>query len=62
VPSSTHPLGIRAGSEGGTAPALAVVGNAVVDALAEFGVTHVELPLTPERIWRAMRQHPVPSS
>jgi carbon-monoxide dehydrogenase large subunit len=39
-----------------------VVGNAVVDALAEFGVTHVELPLTPERIWRAMRQHPVPSS
>ena len=62
VPSSTHPLGIRAGSEGGTAPALAVVGNAVVDALAEFGVTHVELPLTPERIWRAMRPQPAPSS
>jgi carbon-monoxide dehydrogenase large subunit len=56
VPSTTHPLGIRAGSEGGIAPALAVVGNAVVDALAEFGVTHVELPATPERIWRAIHR------
>lgn len=55
VPSTTHPLGIRAGSEGGIAPALAVVGNAVVDALKDFGVRHIELPATPEKIWRAMR-------
>ncbi len=56
VPSTTHPLGIRAGSEGGIAPTLAVVGNAVVDALAQFGVTHVELPATSERIWRAIQE------
>jgi len=55
LPSTTHPLGIRSGSEGGIAPVLAVVGNAVVDALAEFGVRHIELPATPERIWRAIR-------
>jgi carbon-monoxide dehydrogenase large subunit len=54
TPSTTNPLGIRAGGEGGTTPALAVVVNAVVDALAEFGVTHVEMPATPERIWRAI--------
>jgi carbon-monoxide dehydrogenase large subunit len=55
VPSLTHPLGIRPAGEGGTTPALAVVINAVVDALAEFGVRHVEMPATPERVWRAIR-------
>ncbi|HZK92424.1 MAG TPA: xanthine dehydrogenase family protein molybdopterin-binding subunit [Stellaceae bacterium] len=54
VPSPTHPLGIRPGGEGGTTPALGVVINAVVDALTEFGVTHVEMPATSERIWRAI--------
>jgi carbon-monoxide dehydrogenase large subunit len=54
IPSTTHPLGIRPAGEGGTTPALAVVVNAVVDALAPFGVTHLEMPLTPERIWRAI--------
>ena len=54
VPSPRHPLGIRPGGEGGTTPALAVVINAVVDALSEFGVTHLEMPATPERIWRAI--------
>jgi len=56
VPSTTHPLGMRPAGEGGTTPALAVVVNAVVDALAEFGVRHVEMPATPERIWRAIRE------
>ncbi len=55
VPSPTNPLGIRAGGEGGTTPALASVANAIVDALAEFGVTHIEMPATPERVWRAIR-------
>jgi aerobic carbon-monoxide dehydrogenase large subunit len=55
VPSTTHPLGIRPAGEGGTTPALGVVVNAVVDALAGFGVTHVEMPATPERIWRAIQ-------
>jgi carbon-monoxide dehydrogenase large subunit len=56
VPSPTNPLGVRAGGEGGTTPALAVVINAVVDALSEFGVTHMEMPATSERIWRAIRE------
>jgi carbon-monoxide dehydrogenase large subunit len=54
VPSPTHPLGIRPAGEGGTTPALAAVINAIVDALAEFGVTHIEMPATPERVWRAI--------
>jgi carbon-monoxide dehydrogenase large subunit len=56
VPSPSHPLGIRPAGEGGTTPALGVVANAVADALAEFGVRHVEMPLTPERVWRAIRK------
>jgi carbon-monoxide dehydrogenase large subunit len=55
VPCTTHPLGIRPAGEGGTTPALGVVVNAVVDALAEYGVKHVEMPVTRERIWRAIR-------
>jgi aerobic carbon-monoxide dehydrogenase large subunit len=54
VPSPTHPLGMRPAGEGGTTPALGVVVNAIVDALAEFGVTHIEMPATPERVWRAI--------
>ncbi|MEE2971190.1 MAG: xanthine dehydrogenase family protein molybdopterin-binding subunit [Pseudomonadota bacterium] len=54
LPSPTNPLGVRGGGEGGATPALAVVINAIVDALAEFGVEHIEMPATPERIWRAI--------
>jgi carbon-monoxide dehydrogenase large subunit len=32
------------------------VANALVDALSEFGVKHIEMPATPERIWRAMQK------
>jgi carbon-monoxide dehydrogenase large subunit len=55
VPSPSNPLGVRAGGEGGTTPALAAVINAVVDALREFGVTHMDMPATSERIWRAIQ-------
>ncbi len=54
VPSTTHPLGIRPAGEGGTTPALGAVVNAIVDALEEFGVTHLDMPVTPERVWRAI--------
>ena len=53
-PSPNNPLGIRAGGEGGTTPAPGVLINAVVDALQPFGVTHVEMPTTPEKLWRAI--------
>jgi carbon-monoxide dehydrogenase large subunit len=55
VPCTTHPLGMRPAGEGGITPALGVVMNAVVDALAEYGVKHVEMPATPERVWRAIQ-------
>jgi carbon-monoxide dehydrogenase large subunit len=54
VPSPSNPLGIKPGSEGGTAVAPAAVANAIVDALREYGVDHIELPATPERVWRAI--------
>jgi hypothetical protein len=47
-----------------TMPALALVINAVVDALSDLGVRHVEMPATPERVWRAIeaaRRHPASS-
>jgi carbon-monoxide dehydrogenase large subunit len=56
VPSPSNPLGVRAGGEGGTTPALAAVTNAVVNALASFGVKHIEMPATPEKVWRAIEQ------
>jgi carbon-monoxide dehydrogenase large subunit len=54
VLTPTNRLGVRGAGEGGTTGALGAVVNAVVDALAEFGVTHIEMPVTPERIWRAI--------
>jgi carbon-monoxide dehydrogenase large subunit len=54
VLTTTNRLGVRGAGEGGTTGALGAVVNAVVDALAEFGVTHIEMPVTPERIWRAI--------
>ena len=55
VPSHTNPLGVKPGSEGGTAAAPAAVTNAIVDAIAGLGVRHIDIPATPERIWRAIR-------
>jgi carbon-monoxide dehydrogenase large subunit len=56
VPTKTNPLGTKGAGEAGCVGALPAVVNAVVDALAEFGVTHIEMPATPERIWRAMQK------
>jgi carbon-monoxide dehydrogenase large subunit len=55
VPSPTNRLGVRSGGEGGTTPALGAVINAIVDALSELGVRHIEMPATPERVWRAIQ-------
>jgi len=55
VPSPSNPLGVKAGGEGGTTPAPAVVISAIADALGPLGVTEVPLPATPYAIWRAIR-------
>ena len=56
LPATSHRYGIRPGGEGGTTPALAAVINAIVDALTDLGVCHVEMPATPERVWRAIQE------
>jgi aerobic carbon-monoxide dehydrogenase large subunit len=55
-PSPHNPLGVKGAGEIATVPPTAAVCNAVCDALAEFGVVDVQMPITPERVWRAMQQ------
>jgi aerobic carbon-monoxide dehydrogenase large subunit len=55
VPTKTNPLGVKGAGEAGTVAAMPAVTNALIDALSEFGVRHIDMPATPERIWRAMR-------
>ena len=54
VLSPTNPLGIKAGGEGGTTGALAVIVSALVDALKPYGVLNLEMPVTPYRVWQAI--------
>ena len=54
VPAPSNPLGVKGAGEAGTTPATAAVISAIVDALRDHGVTHIDMPATPERIWRAM--------
>jgi aerobic carbon-monoxide dehydrogenase large subunit len=54
VPTKTNPIGVKGAGEAGCVGALPAVANALVDALAQFGVRHIEMPATPERIWRAI--------
>ena len=62
VPSPTNPLGIKAGGEGGTTPALAALINALVDALYPLGVRDITMPATPYKVWQAIQeaQHNLP--
>ncbi|HEY6259679.1 MAG TPA: xanthine dehydrogenase family protein molybdopterin-binding subunit [Xanthobacteraceae bacterium] len=53
-PTAGNPLGIKGGGEGGITPAAAAVINALVDALKEFGIDHVDMPATPLRVWTAI--------
>jgi carbon-monoxide dehydrogenase large subunit len=55
IPSPTNPLGAKGIGSVSTVPAPAAVANAVLDALARFGVRHLDTPLTAEKVWRAMQ-------
>jgi len=55
VLSPTNPLGIKAGGEGGTTGAPAVVVSAIVDALRDYGVRDIKMPATPYNIWRTIQ-------
>jgi len=56
TPSTTNPMGVKGVGEAGTIAAPAAVMNAVADALYAEGVTHIDKPATPERVWRALRE------
>jgi len=55
TPTSVNPLGVKGIGETGTIASAAAVYNAVADALASLGVERINMPLTPERVWRAIR-------
>jgi aerobic carbon-monoxide dehydrogenase large subunit len=55
-PTAGNPLRVKGGGESGTTPAPAATVNAVVDALSEFGIEHIETPATAHRIWKAIKR------
>ncbi len=55
VPSKNNPMGLKGAGEAGTVGALPAVMNAVCDALRPLGIRHIDMPATPERVWRAIR-------
>ena len=55
VPCRTNPLGIKGAGEAGTVGALPAVMNAVADALRPLGISHIDMPASPEAIWRAIQ-------
>jgi carbon-monoxide dehydrogenase large subunit len=56
TPTPANPLGAKGIGESGTIGATPAVQNAVVDALSHIGVRHIDIPLTPERVWQAIAQ------
>jgi carbon-monoxide dehydrogenase large subunit len=56
VPTKTNPLGVKGAGEAGCVGAMPAVANALVDALSHLGVRHIEMPATPEVIWRTIKR------
>jgi carbon-monoxide dehydrogenase large subunit len=58
VPSPSNPLGVKGAGEAGVIGAIPTIISAVVDALRPLGIRHVDMPVTPERVWRAIHRRP----
>jgi aerobic carbon-monoxide dehydrogenase large subunit len=56
TPSPHHPLGAKGVGESAAVGAPPAIANAVVDALSHLGVTHVDIPITPEKVWQLLRK------
>jgi carbon-monoxide dehydrogenase large subunit len=56
TPSPTNPLGVKGIGEAGTIGSAAAVMNAVVDALSPFGITDIDMPASPNRVWAAIQE------
>jgi carbon-monoxide dehydrogenase large subunit len=54
IPCGTNPLGVKGAGEAGAVGSPPAIVNAIIDALSPDGVTHVDMPATPERVWRAI--------
>jgi carbon-monoxide dehydrogenase large subunit len=54
VPTKSNPLGAKGCGEAGTSGGLPAVANAVIDALSDYGIRHLEMPMTPSRVWHAI--------
>jgi carbon-monoxide dehydrogenase large subunit len=56
TPSPSNPLGVKGVGEAGTIGATPAIANAVIDALSPLGVRHLDIPFTPEQVWRAIQK------
>jgi carbon-monoxide dehydrogenase large subunit len=56
VPTNANPLGVKGSGQAGAIAAPQTVISAILNALAPIGVTHIDMPATPERVWRAIQQ------
>ena len=59
TPSPHHPLGAKGVGESATVGAPPAIANAVVDALSHLGVRHIDIPITPDKVWALLREHGV---
>jgi carbon-monoxide dehydrogenase large subunit len=55
LPTTVNPLGVKGAGQAGCMAAPQTIINAILDALAPLGIAHIDMPATPERIWRAIR-------
>ena len=55
LPTARNPLGVKGSGQAGCIAAPQTIVNAILDALAPLGIEHIDMPATPERVWRAIR-------
>jgi carbon-monoxide dehydrogenase large subunit len=55
TPSPVNPLGVKGVGEAGTIASTAAAANAVIDALSQLGIRHLDMPFTPQNVWRAIQ-------
>jgi carbon-monoxide dehydrogenase large subunit len=58
LPTAVNPLGVKGAGQAGCMAAPQTIVNAILDALAPLGITHIDMPATPERVWHAIRSAP----
>jgi carbon-monoxide dehydrogenase large subunit len=60
VPCKNNPLCVKGCGEAGSVASPAAVINAIIDALADLGVRHIDMPASPQRVWQAIQEHQRP--